>query len=454
MSVITLAAGMTALAAESVAPNLQQDAIGAYLYAYPLVTMEITRRVSTNVAAPDGNRAPMNQFAHARKFLDDSFHDVTTPNADTLYSAAWLDVSKEPVILSVPEAKGRYFLLPMLDAWTNVFFSPGSRTTGDKAQAYAIVGPNWFGKIPAGIREVRAPTNLVWIIGRTYCTGTDEDYAAVHDFQDGLKLVPLSAYGHGEYTPPGGEVDPGIDMTLAPRAQVSAFTAPYYFTLFAELLKQQRPALADAQVLQKLANLGIGNGQSLRFEQLRMEEQQALLAAPKAALAKIAADLAALKRVNGWALQLDLGTYGTNYPLRAAVAYAGLGANLAADAVYPMSLMDTDGKPYDGARKYVLHFKKGELPPVNAFWSLSMYDENMFFVANPLHRYNIGSRDKLVKNADGSADLFIQHESPGPDREGSWLPAPEGRFNLVLHLYWPKAEVLNGRWVPPAVKQQ
>ena len=179
----------------------------AYIYGYPLVTMEMTRRVMTNVAAPESNRGPMGQFVKARTYPDASFRDVTAPNADTLYTLAWIDVGNEPWVLSIPDMKDRYFLMPLLDAWTNVFQVPGKRTTGTGAQTYAITGPGWSGTLPAGVKEYKSSTNLVWILGRIYCTGTPEDYTAVHEAQDQFKLVPLSAYGK-LYTPPAGTVEP------------------------------------------------------------------------------------------------------------------------------------------------------------------------------------------------------------------------------------------------------
>jgi hypothetical protein len=228
----------------------------AYIYGYPLVTMEMTRRVMTNVATPDGQHAPMGQFALMREYPTAAFHDVTAPNADTLYSAAWLDLSREPYIFSIPDAQGRYYLMPVLDAWTNVFQVPGKRTTGTKAQKYAITGPTWRGRLPAGVTEYKSPTNLVWIIGRTYCTGTPEDYKAVHDFQDRLSLMPLSAYGKS-YTPPRGQVDPNIDMKTAVRDQVGALDAEAYFKLMTDLMKNNPPAPADAPILAKMSRIGI-----------------------------------------------------------------------------------------------------------------------------------------------------------------------------------------------------
>lgn len=227
-----------AKAAEALAREAEARALAveAYVYAYPLVTMEMTRRIMTNVASPEGTRAPMGQFVKARTYPDASFRDVTAPNADTLYTTTWIDVSKEPWILSLPDMKGRYFLFPMLDGWTNVFQDPGKRTTGTKAQKYAITGPGWTGKLPEGVTEYKSSTGMVWILGRIYSTGTPADYKAVHALQDQMSVVPLSAYGK-PYKPEPGKVDAAVDMKTAVREQVNALDAAAYFKLFAELLK-------------------------------------------------------------------------------------------------------------------------------------------------------------------------------------------------------------------------
>src|SRR5215470_9007304 len=235
-------------------------ATDAYIYGYPLVTMEMTRRVVTNVAKPEGTHAPMGQLIKLRQYPDASFRDVTAPNADTLYTSAFFDVGNEPWILSIPDMKDRYFLFPLLDGWTNVFQVPGKRTTGTGAQTYAITGPRWKGTLPQGVKQLKSPTNIVWLLGRIYCTGTQEDYAAVHRLQDEFKLVPLSAYGK-PYTPPSGKVDPSIDMKTPVREQVNSLDAKAYFKLLAELMKDNPPAAADAPMVKKMAKLGIVPGQ-------------------------------------------------------------------------------------------------------------------------------------------------------------------------------------------------
>jgi len=436
-------------------------AIESYVYAYPLVTMEMTRRIMTNIEAPQGSRAPMGHFVRMRSYPDASYRDVTAPNADTLYTTTWIDVSKEPWILSLPDMKDRYSLFPMLDGWTNVFQVPGKRTTGTKAQTYAITGPGWSGELPAGVTEYKAPTGLVWILGRIYSTGTPEDYKAVHTLQDKISIVPLSAYGK-PYTPPAGTVDPAIDMKTAVREQVNALDATAYFKLFAELLKTNPAAADDAPMLAKLSKIGIVPGQDFDVAKLDPAVAKGLAGAPKPAQDLIMDWMKAgivagdMKLENGWLFTTKTGLYGTNYVQRALITAIGLGANRPEDAVYPTSTGPDVAAKYSGEKKYVLHFEKGQLPPVSGFWSLTMYDADYFFVDNKLNRYTLSQRNKLKANADGSVDLYIQNESPGKDKEANWLPAPKGDFVLMMRLYWPKEQapsILDGSWKVPEVKE-
>lgn len=447
---VAVAAAIAAQPAVGQAPSASPLLQDAYVFAYPLVTMEMTRRVMTNVARPGGTRAPMGQFVHLRHHPTAQFHDVTAPNADTLYSTAWVDLSNGPYILTIPDAHGRYYLMPMLDAWTNVFASPGKRTTGTGPQTYALVGPGWKGTLPAGVKAIRSPTATVWIIGRTYCTGTADDYKKVHQFQDGLSLVPLGAYGKS-YMPPPGRVDGAIDMKTPVREQVNRLDAATYFAIASRALQKNPPARADAPMMAKLAQLGVVPGRPFDPSKLGNDAPNAVRAAQQRIVAemKTAGD-----HTDGWTTLRRAGQYGTDYALRAMVAWFGLGANLPEDAVYPTSEAAADGTPYDGSSRYVLHFARGETPPVNAFWSLTMYNADYFFVDNPLGKYTVSPRDALVYNKDGSLDLYLQHDSPGKAKEANWLPAPSGRFVLMLRMYWPKQPVLNGSWTPPPVRKQ
>ena len=430
-------------------------ATDAYIFGYPLVTMEMTRRVITNVAEPVGTRGPMGQIIKLRKYPDASFRDITAPNADTLYTTAFFDVGKEPWVLSIPDMKGRYALFPLLDGWTTVFQVPGKRTTGTGAQTYAITGPGWKGTLPAEVKEYKSSTNIVWLLGRIYCTGTPEDYAEVHKLQDEFKLVPLSSYGKS-YTPPAGTVDPSIDMKTAVREQVNRMDAVAYFTLLCRLMKDNPPAAADAPQLAKFASIGIVPGQDFDASKFKADFVKRV---PEVSVDRIMIQFKTNKDVkeeHGWGYTTKTGIYGTDYLMRALITAIGLGANRPQDAVYPTSPKDAEGRKYNGEHKYIMHFPEGQLPPAEGFWSLTMYDADYFFVSNPLNRYSISARQTPKSNPDGSTDLYIQKSSPGADKESNWLPAPPGDFILMLRLYWPDESdpsIIDGSWKIPPVKR-
>ena len=454
---VSIFAGTTQLALAAPLTAVEATELGteAYIYGYPLITMEYTRRVITNVEKVEGTHAPMGQLIRLREYPTAAFKDVTAPNADTLYTTCFLDVGKEPYVLSLPDAHGRYYLFPMLDGWTDVFQVPGKRTTGTGPQTYAITGPGWKGNLPKGVKEYKSPTAIVWVLGRIYCTGTPDDYAAVHKMQDEVSVVPLSAYGKS-YTPPEGKVDPSIDMKTPVRDQVNALSSEAYFGLLATLLKDNPPAKADAPMVAKLTKLGVVSGEAFNVSKLGDEAAKALAEVPKLAFEKIMGHFKEAGRMeNGWTFSTKTGLYGTEYLQRAFITAIGLGANRPQDAVYPTSEVDAEGKPYSGANQYVMHFDKGKLPPADGFWSLTMYNGEYFFVANPLNRYSISARQNLKANADGSVDLYLQNESPGADKESNWLPAPKDKFILMLRLYWPKEKspsIINGTWKIPPVK--
>jgi hypothetical protein len=377
-------------------------------------------------------------------------------NVDTLYSSAFLDLSSEPLVLSVPDTGGRYYLLPLLDAWTNVFATPGARTTGTKAGDFAITGPNWTGALPAGMREIKSPTNTVWILGRTQTNGP-EDYPAVHTVQAGFKLVPLSLFGK-PYAAPDGLVDPNADMKTPPVEQLQKMTGVEFLTTLARLLKSNPPPAADQPILAKLATIGVIPGQDFDPSRLDPAIAKGLEGVVSSAIATLQKEAKQMGTdVNGWRIpKMDIGAFGTDYDTRAFIALIAFGANLPADSLYPTSFVDAEGKPLNGANRYTLHFDAGLTPPVNAFWSVTMYDPQSFFVDNPINRYAISSWMPLHHNGDGSLDICIQHDSPGADKEANWLPAPDSGFNITLRMYWPKDEtpsIIDGSWKPPAVKK-
>ncbi|HTO79466.1 MAG TPA: DUF1214 domain-containing protein, partial [Methylocystis sp.] len=354
------------------------------------------------------------------------------------------------------DTHGRYYLMPILDAWTNVFASPGKRTTGTKPGNFAITGPGWQGTLPKGVAELKSPTNMAWIIGRTQTNGP-ADYPAVHAIQDGYKLTPLSAFGK-RYAPPQGKVDPKVDMKTPPVEQLQKMSPAAFFDRLAALLKANPPPASEAPILDKLKTIGIVPGEKFELAKLDPATAKGLEKSVAVALEKLqTASKETGAPVNGWrVLPMILGKYGSDYGVRAVVALIGLGANLPQDAVYPSAFVDADGKPLDGAKRYVIHFDKGATPPVDAFWSITLYGADSFFVANPINRYAISSWMPLKKSADGSLDLYVQRDSPGKDKEANWLPSGDKAFNLTLRMYWPKEKppsILDGSWKPPAVKQ-
>jgi len=453
LGLLQAGASSPARAAEPVTAE-EAHAIGvdAYIYLYSLVTMDVTRKQLTNVE-PDKIplHDPMGMFANAPAYPTADVKVVVRPNFDTLYSSAWLDLTREPMIVSVPDTHGRYYLLPMLDMWTDVFASPGWRTTGTGAADFAVVPQGWTGTLPAGVVRIDAPTPYVWIIGRIKTDGPP-DYAAVNKIQAELKVTPLSAWGKAP-RPVAVEIDPTVDMKTPPKVQVDSMKAGAYFAYAAEVLKLQPPHVTDEPIVAQMKKIGIEPGKSFDIGRLDPAIVEALETVPEDAQKLMAWKLRGLARVaNGWSMNTDtMGVYGNYYLKRAIVSQLGLGANLPEDAIYPMNLFDESGKPLDGAYRYTIHFDKETIPPVDAFWSITLYDSEGFQVANPLNRFAVSSWMPFVKNADGSLDLYFQNESPGADKEANWLPAPKGPFNLTMRLYAPRREALTGRWNPPPV---
>lgn len=476
-------------------------AVDAYIYGYPLVTFDMARRQQTNVAHADAEHAPMGQMIKMRNYPAVDNHCCAAPNADTLYTIAWLDVGDEPWMLSIPAMEDRYYILPLLDGFSEVF-KVVSSFEGSRARTLAITGPGWTGTLPDGVEKVSSPTAIVWILGRIYCTGTPEDYSAVHALQDQFAVVPLSAYGY-PYTPPPGAVNIGFDMKTGVRDQVNSMDIYTYFDYLARLLKRNPPRPEDAPLTAKLVEIGLIPGQDFDPSKLKAIDKQAaavtrgaqeqmanrrgprphfaqgvglvlghefdtskldaidrqvIKLAPKIGLLKMALRLKRQKTTNGWLyFTTGVGNFGTNYLLRGMANLLGPGWNRPKDAVYPISQMDADGNAYDGSKyNYVIHFEKGGLPPVDGFWSLTIYDKDLFFVPNAIDRYALSQRDTFVTNPDGSVDFYLQAESPGQDKEANWLPAPKGEFKLVLRLYGPPKSaptIIDGSWTPPPVRR-
>lgn len=435
-------------------------ATDAYVFGYSLVTTDVTRIQMSNVAEVEGLRAPANQFFNVKRYPPADYRGVSAPNADTLYSGVWLDLS-EPQVFSHPDMGKRYFLFPMYDLWMSIIQSPGARTTGGKAGKFLLTGPGWKGTVPKGMTHYAFTTRHALILGRTYATGTDADYKAVNALQAQYKITPLSAWGK-PYTPKAAPVDanPGISMTDKPQAVILAMGTEGYFNWLAQAMCKNAPAAAaDAPMLARMAKIGIEPCKKFELGKLDPAVQAALKDLPQKALDTIGANQKSLGiDVEGWQMTKGLGRYGTDYMKRAVVAAFGWPANLSEDAVYPYTTIDAKGEKLTGANKYTITFPKGQTPPVNGFWSFTMYmiDQGWWFVPNPLNKFTVSMRDNPKFNADGSLTLYFQSESPGKDKEANWLPAPKGEFIPMLRMYWAKEKppsVLDGSWVPPRVQK-
>jgi hypothetical protein len=435
-------------------PEPSRIAIEAYVFLYPLVNMDVFRRQMINIEP--GKRpgfGPMSSINHFRAFPPGDLKVVARPNFDTLYSNVWLDLTAEPIIVSAPDTGGRLYLLPMLDMWTDAFAVPGSRSRGTAAGHFGVVPPGWHGELPPDVTRVDAPTPYVWIFARTQTNGS-ADYEAVHQVQDGYLVTPLSRWGQ-EPEPVTVAIDPTVDMTTPIKEQVDRMTAATFFTYATELMALHRPHLTDWSMVARMKRIGIEPGRRLDIDGLDPATRQALEQAPAAGQQAMQEKLPTLARVvNGWQMNTDtVGVYGNYYLKRALLTILGMGALPPEEGIYPIVFTDADGAPLDGAHDYVLHFDEQELPPVDAFWSITMYDQDGFQVTNPLDRFARGDRDPLRYNADGSLDLLIQHQSPGAEDEANWLPSAPGPFDLTMRLYLPRPEALNGQWSPPPVRR-
>jgi hypothetical protein len=432
--------------------DLESMSLDAYIFGYPLVLMDVTK----SWMMANGSR--INQFLHQRVFPDSQFTTIVRPNVDTLYSMAWLDLAPKPIILHVPNTHDKYYIMEFLDAWTNVFASVGARTTGTRETTFAIVGPQWHGILPQGVSMIHAPTNTVWIIGRTQTNGP-KDYPIVHRIQDKYTLTSFNAWESAAIS--CSNIYPQNPMNHnqpSPADQVANMNAAAFFQTMMTAMYRNPPLLEDPVINIKLAALDLVPSENFNFYNLNPAAIQALEEGVTYGPKKIkAASIEKYKKNNrnGWNVILkNIGFYGFHYMQRAIIAMSGIGANLPQDAVYGSAFTGKSGKPLHGNYCYVIHFDKSQLPPVHAFWSITLYNTQGFLVRNAIHRYAVSPHLGKVKyNPNGSLDIFIQNRSPGKDKSSNWLPTPKGLFNLTLRMYWPKQPVLNGDWRPPWVNQ-
>ena len=424
----------------------------AYLYGYPLVMMETTRIQSAKYIGPE------NQLRMVRQFPNAQFKEVVRPNVDTLYTTAFISMKEGPWAFEMPANNKRYELMPFMDAWTNVFASPGTRTSGNQGGTYLLAGPEWNGQVPKGMTLLKSPTDMVWLIGRTQTNGT-ADFATVHELQNRLRLSkwPQPPDSLSASTDSKRDAQPSwqvsTEPSLTPVAQMKALNTTEFFNRLMKLMVSNPPSPEDAPLLARLAQLEIKPGQAVH-----LSGSNAL----SFSLGRWIANQRVMKALNtkaqdgSWSYPpLNLGRYGTDYNTRAAVAMVGLGANLPEDALYPNTALDHQGQALNGKHRYRLHFAANALPPVKAFWSITAYGADEFLIDNPLQRFAIGDRDPLVFNADGSLDLWVQATPPSQkEAAANWLPVQMGApFLLNARLYWPEDKALNGQWKMPVVER-
>lgn len=411
----------------------------AYLFAHPLVIMEVT-----------GSLSEKGVLIKKRDFPDASFRRVVRPNVDTLYTSGFFNANDGPWVFQMAENAKRYEVMQFMDGWTNVFASIGTRTHGTGGGSYFIVGPDWDGEIPEGLEIIRSPTDIVWMIGRTQTNGP-QDLPLVHSLQDGLTLRTYADWKVGK-----PEQQPTISTSTRESTAkiVRELSAREYFQKFAKLLETNPPSSADEPMITRLSSLGIHAGAEIDWNVVehlgvrvgrwlahsmvknRLEEER--------------------KATKGWIVPDPiLGDYGTDYQFRAVVSMVGLGANKREDAVYLQGKSDSNGEILEGSKRYRIHFAKGQTPPVSAFWSVTAYGADHYLIDNPINRYSLGDRDPLEENPDGSLDIWIQADPPAEDKISNWLPVKRGEpFLMSTRLYWPKEAVLSGEWTMPAIELQ
>lgn len=447
--------------AQANAPSVEEVAAIAeegFIYGLPIVmNYAIMNEYAVNKDSGQF-KAPFNVINNEARVFTYKDTAVVTPNSDTPYSVAWLDLRAEPMVISVPEiGKDRYYSIQLVDGNTYNYGYIGSRATGNDTGSFLVVGPGWDGTKPDGIHKVfHSTTPFAMTIFRTQLFSPD-DMPNVVKVQDGYQVEPLSGF-LGQSPPPAA---PKIDFVPASTAGI-----PKNFFAFLDAALEFVPETTDdKEIRSKLASIGIGPGKMRDLKDLSPEHKEALVAAMKQGEAKVKAFLeTGSKEINGWkigSLFGDRDFFKGDWLKRAAAAQGGIYGNDAVEAMYPMTRTTADGTALDGSKhNYTLTFPAGKFPPVNAFWSVTMYDgKTQLLIKNPIDRYLINSPmlPELTKNEDGSLTLYIQHESPGAAKESNWLPAPDGPIYLVMRLYWPKTEDPSilppgaGTWDPPGV---
>ena len=453
-----LALTFTARAADLTPAETKAIAEEAFIYGLPIVmNYAVMHEYAVDKGGPQF-KAPFNQIKNEARVFTYEDTAIITPNSDTPYSFLWLDLRAEPMVLSVPAVpKERYYAVMLCDGNTYNYGYIGSRATGNEAGDYMVVGPDWEGEKPTGIKKAFTSTTPFTVAGYRTQLFNAGDMPNVVKVQAGYKVQPLSAF----LKQPAPLAAPKVNFLPATTAGIQA----NYFQYLDAAIRFVPPAPEEKEIRAKLAKIGIGSDKPFDFKSLSAEQKEAFMLGMKSGDEKVEKFLASgVKNVNGWNIGSFFGDrdfFNGNWLKRAAAAKGGLYGNDAVEATYPFTRVDATGEKLDGSKhKYALTFPAGQLPSVNAFWSVTMYDgKSQLLIKNPIDRYLINSPmlPQMKKNADGSLTLYIQKDSPGADKESNWLPAPNDTIYLVMRLYWPKPKPPSilpageGTWKPPGI---
>lgn len=424
----------------------------AYIFTFPLALMDATLTVGTNTTEPAAGRAPINQVGHSKTLATAAFRQVVTPNVDTLYSQIFYDLSEDALVIQKP-AVDRYLSLQVMDAWSDTVAVLGTGADTQDANTYLLTGPGFDGEVPAGMTQIRIPTNIGWIIGRTICYGP-EDLDEIYNIQGQMDVRSLTLWQSGGEQPTGS-YNPEISGT--PIEMVLGMNPKAYFDRVNELLVDNPAYPEDAKLMDAISAIGVGPG--LVFDPSVMgadagERWRAMLTGLTAELTESSSRFL----VNNGSFRFmgePISRFGQEYDYRALVAIGGFGANPVDVAVYMKSGSDDAGGALNGKNNYILHFEPNALPPVeeNGFWSITAYGDDDFLIDNPLNRYAINDRSGFELNEDGSLDILLQAEQPEA-HASNWLPTGDAGFHLFLRIYLPQAPVQDGAWQAPALTKK
>jgi len=428
----------------------------AYIWGFSLVTMERQFNYVTSPNVPPGpGRGPANSVSCARDLANASFTDIVNINVDTIYCYAQFDLRNEPVVVVVPPISDRYNTFQFLDAYTNSYNYLGQRASGVTGGTYLLVGSDWNGQVPEGMTKIWTPTNLAWLLNRILVKGPS-DVPNVNAIQDKIIVKPLSEFQANTTSSPAPVTETNVskEIPIGPQPTLIAPTGIKIFDEIGAAMVGNPLNPPDPVLVTKLASIGIGPGKVPSTEAndtIKTALQTGITKGQKMIDSKVA-NIGTV--VNGWLTAPQAGVYGTDYLFRAATTQYGLGANIGQEAFYPSTFTDSQGLPLSGNSSYLIHFDPGQTPPVDSFWSVSMYNDKYLLIDNPINRYSIGKyTEGLKNNTDGSLDIYIQNKNPGPDKESNWLPSPEGSFLMFMRLYLPQPQALNGTWQLPLVEK-